>query len=1570
MIKTKLIKRITAMGLVGVMSLNLTGYAPNNTEEVDGSTEREERVYGYYDIGYSAPLVKDVVSELPLSMAKDIPQTYSSVPKGYVSPIRNQGGLGTCWAFAAVAAMESYALSHGLVDNPEDIDLSEYGLAYLTFDDRTYTDNVGTTSGDVTSCNNMFSSMENGGNDNYVFKTMSKWAGIMNETDAPYDTSVTSTVTYDYNDIEYILTDMYFINMADVDYVKTAVMENGAVTTHYYSHYRYTNDEEFYSEYYNYCYDIKTTNHAVAIVGWDDTIPKEKFAVTDAEGVTHTPAVDGGWLIKNSWGTGMGNAGYMYISYSDVSISNSTACVYAIAPSSEYRYNYQHDGATIFGYGSYYSNVKRYANVFTVKGNDAQEITAVSFAITDANRDYSISLYKNPTVDEPDTGIALLTSPVTGSTTYAGYYTVNLPETVKVEPGDTFSIVIEFDENTVVCSAYGAEAGVGAGGATAINIVSDNESYYDWGYGFNDIKDSNSTMTNFCIKAFAVDSDDEISASKIVSISSVEDVGLEIKWQRVKNGITYELYRGESAEGPFSLVYTGTDISYTDTSVVRDTDYYYYVRIYDNTTPLDSGISSGVYQLPLPVITSLSQISNGIKVDWSGISSAVSYRIYRSENGSEFSLIATVNDGLTYSDTTAKYNQYYYYKIEAVTASSDTSESLTERTMRMVDTTTINAYDLSVPGKVTISWLDAEGVDGYALYHSYRLSDGTNVQRELICTVDSEVTQYTFDISGLEYGINITYYIKAYVIQDGEKVYSDENYRTIYLPYPEVMNIKWYVESNMIHIIWDDYSVSGMTTTGYTVNVYESESTSNIYISRITDTNSAYSVNMTGVNTYYVTVQARNAMNNVFTPEQNPRVKVGGSLGNFYTKLISDVTCDAGDTVNLTASLYTELPNFDYQYQWYKAASRSGEGVAVTGATNKEYSFTKADNTEEFYYCIITARYNETETVTTNVVKVAPEEPAINVSGCTIEVIADQMYTGSAIIPTLTVKYGDETLEQGTDYTVSCTENINVGTAYVTITGINRFAGTKTATFVIIPAVLSGTFTLSDESYTGNAIFPAFTVKYSGKLLEQGTDYTVEYFDNTNIGTASIKISGIGNYSGTIMATFNIVANDLSESEVSDISSQVFTGKEIKPSFTVKYDDETLVLNTDYTVSYSNNINAGTATVTITGIGIYSGTKTVTFEITPVNLDGLNYSLVDEVYTGVGITKKINLTFADTSLAEGKDYTLEYENNVNVGTAVIHMIGKGNFTGTARITFQITPRNIESATVNEIAGQVYTGSAISPSVTPKYNGNTLVLGTDYTVSYSNNVNVGTATVTITGKGNFTGTKIAEYTISARNLSAATISAIADQEHTGSAITPTVTLKYGTTTLIDGTDYTVSYSNNINAGTATVTITGKGNFTGIKTATFMIIGDIPLTVTSSKVNVSQNKYIISKITVGTTVSSLLNDIDQKSCIKIFDDGVEQSGNTILKTGMQVCIVNGNSIYKSYSIIVTGDINGDGKVNITDMVAAKSHILKKSTLTGVQALGGDTNGDGKVNITDFIKIKGYILKKNTIEGVIVQ
>ena len=104
--------------------------------------------------------------------------------------------------------------------------------------------------------------------------------------------------------------------------------------------------------------------------------------------------------------------------------------------------------------------------------------------------------------------------------------------------------------------------------------------------------------------------------------------------------------------------------------------------------------------------------------------------------------------------------------------------------------------------------------------------------------------------------------------------------------------------------------------------------------------------------------------------------------------------------------------------------------------------------------------------------------------------------------------------------------------------------------------------------------------------------------------------------------------------------------------------------------------------------------------------------------------------------------------------------------------------------------------------------------------------------------------------------------------------------------------------------------------------------------------------------------------------MYDDGIVQNANAVLGTGMQLSIVKDGKFYKNYTIVVTGDTNGDGKVNITDMIAVKSHILKKTSLSGIQFYAGDTNGDGKVNITDFIKIKGYILKKNSIEGVSVQ
>ena len=610
MVNRHLVKRIIAVGLSITLSMHILG--PGNVAQEVHASEQQvavlpEKSYGYIDSGYRADKIEQTISDEPILMAKPIPQKYSSVEMGYVTPVRNQNPLGTCWAFAAVAAMESYALSHGLVDDPSEIDLSEYALASLAFDDRSFVDNIGTTAGDVTQpTGSMLDAFNKGGNDSYVFKALSKWAGLYNESDVSYDTSGTTTVTYNPNTVSYILTGQKYISMSNVELVKLAIMENGAVTASYFSDSKYsTNGETTINgfkvtlfEYYNYAYENVGTNHAIALVGWDDTIPKEEFTVNG-----HTPEGDGAWLIKNSWGDFFGDGGYMWISYYDKTINQVDATIYEIAPKSEYTYNYQHDGSTAFGYGSSFS-AKTYANVFEVKGSNSQEIKAVSFGLSDTNRGYSIQIYRNPEVDKPTSGTAMLSVPVTGKTTYEGYYTINLPETINVSRGDTFAVVITFDQNTRVVTSSGKNRYIGGGGSAIMNSeVSDNQSYMGLGNGFWDMYEYyNSYYMNFCIKAFAVDADDSISASTITSIQSDGNSGLLISWQKVKDGINYTLLKSTSLNGPYTTVYTGSNTSFNDNNVSRDTDYYYKVRVYDGDMPLDSKVMMGRVELTPTII--------------------------------------------------------------------------------------------------------------------------------------------------------------------------------------------------------------------------------------------------------------------------------------------------------------------------------------------------------------------------------------------------------------------------------------------------------------------------------------------------------------------------------------------------------------------------------------------------------------------------------------------------------------------------------------------------------------------------------------------------------------------------------------------------------------------------------------------------------------------------------------------------------------------------------------------------------------------------------------------------------
>ena len=206
----------------------------------------------------------------------------------------------------------------------------------------------------------------------------------------------------------------------------------------------------------------------------------------------------------------------------------------------------------------------------------------------------------------------------------------------------------------------------------------------------------------------------------------------------------------------------------------------------------------------------------------------------------------------------------------------------------------------------------------------------------------------------------------------------------------------------------------------------------------------------------------------------------------------------------------------------------------------------------------------------------------------------------------------------------------------------------------------SVTLSTSTYAYDGKAKKPGVTVKLNGKTLKNGTDYTVSYSNNTKVGTATVKITGKGNYTGSVSKTYNI-KNNFKKATVSGISTKAFTGKNITQSITVKYNGKTLKNGTDYTVSYSSNKNIGTATVKITGKGSYTGTITKTFKINPAK---------QEIQKLTAKSKAFFVDWAQKGSATG--YEIQYATN-------------SKFTSAKKVT--ITNNKTDTKTISKLSGK-------------------------------------------------------------------------------------------------------------------------------------------------------------------------------------------------------------------------------------------------------------------------------------------
>ena len=691
--------------------------------------------------------------------------------------------------------------------------------------------------------------------------------------------------------------------------------------------------------------------------------------------------------------------------------------------------------------------------------------------------------------------------------------------------------------------------------------------------------------------------------------------------------------------------------------------------------------------------------------------------------------------------------------------------------------------------------------------------------------------------------------------------------------------------------------------------------------------------------------------------------------------------------VQVTTGGNTIFETYLQEYESYTANAKTGFPVKVTipftafvGRDNKEAKFDPAKIESIGLWCnaiskegltfplSTTLYYDELKVVSTDKTEVTIE--ALAKEGIWIKEIPAQTYTGKAIKPEVQVYDYAKPLTLKKDYTVSYKNNTNAGKAEVLIKGKGNYAQTITGNFTIQPKQISeleitaadyliyngkeqnisvtvkdGRKKLSAKkdytqtityvpdaaaqgtevqkakeaglynikiamkgNYDGEVTIPCkvmtdkelltkakitlpssaldykdgeavtfdpsqILVKLGSKVVpqkaEDGTtdNYTISYRNNTEVGTASVVIQGIetGKYVGSCTKTFAIKGTPFSKKtiEISGLQTKLpYTGKALyqNPVLKDKQSGSTLEKNVDYKITYTNNRNAGKATMLLTGINKYSGEIKQTFTIDKVTLTAelLQQNALTVKQNRAGVTPDVALVYEGRTLVNGADYKLTYTNNKNTTTdvkkAYISIAGIGNFKGSLKnaVTLTIEPKSWDSQELTvEVPDLKYKANTreYKPNAVVYDNGAKLVKNKDYTIEYELNKkeditltetgtlpangHVAKVIITLTG-ADYTvksedaqsSKKTVEFRITEKLISEAKVAVKPDkiQYFSQGGTKPgkeDLTVTYKNTPVADD-DYTIiSYEKNDQKGKATLVIKGNNSFSGTKKVTFTI-----------------------------------------------------------------------------------------------------------------------------------------------------
>lgn len=968
-------------------------------------------------------------------------------------------------------------------------------------------------------------------------------------------------------------------------------------------------------------------------------------------------------------------------------------------------------------------------------------------------------------------------------------------------------------------------------------------------------------------------------------------------------------------------------------------------------------------------IHSITPDEGGVSVSWALVEESSSYELYKkSIESPEYELVYEGED-TTYLDYDIEDGEVYTYYV-ANTVEEITYESKERRyckSLLPVEGVEVN-NDENV---IHMKWNPVPGADGYKVVR--RVDIGEEPDGSYSAIGSTEDTFYVDEsVTSDMAGANASYSVLAYVIIGEEKVYSASAQEFwCLIKEPAIADVKWIVnEEDELHITWNPYEGKS-TSYQYMVEVREMEADEEadlIPVSKeeyeelggvvLTDRDCSMNWN---ISVYVCDAEEKET----YTLKQAPLIRVGGDMENFSVK-VEDVEAILEEEVTLEAKLNDEFKDFLVTYQWYMvndSNEEEAEDERIEGATLATYTPDTSEEGSRYYYCKVTGMYGEEVTCQSNNACVTVR---YSIDKAKVFYEVHHVYSGLEIEPEVVVTYGEsELLVEGVDYEVSYESNIDAGTGVIVITGIGKYAGTLKKEYEIAPKSgvefeIRGT---DDVTYNGEEkIFHNISVWDDETELVLDKDYILAYESNINAGTAKVVVTFKGNYKDSCEKEYTILPESIDNVNVSVVVEEEEEKTEV--TVIVSYNKKVLVENQDYTIDPIELPEEDDLfEVTIRGIHNFKDERVVSANkasssIIAALIEGLDQEVT---YTGTELEFEPVVMLGDTVLEEGIDYTGVYADRVNAGKHVYTVTGINKYSGTINAEYVINPASIEDVEFQEIE-RTYNGVDIMPTFEGTFGDTQVTFEEDYeVVSYENNTNVGEATAVIKGVHNFSGDRTLTFAIKALNLESASVSIDrSEYEFSGTAIQPGVTVTIEGNRLVKDKDYQVRYENNVQVGAGKVIVTGINNCEGEVSRTFTIKKTVPTSLSSSTVTVNNSSHIVSKITIGTNGSSLRNSFAEKSYVGIYNaNGAEVDYSKAIGTGMKVMIREDGVVTASYQVVVTGDVNGDGKITLKDMAMVKEHYLGISQIKGIYYQAALIGNSDKVKLGDYAKIKSHYL-----------